>query len=242
MNRFLRRVCQASPIVLIACAATVARAQGPQPAHQPGQTANQVAGTASPNESASISPLSSLKSHTADETYTPITDKQRLQWFITQTIAPIHLLGGGIISSAIGTALDRPYEYGSSWGGFGDRFGMRLTGISTGNAMEAGLGAIWGEDPRYFREPNKSFGGRVESVVKQTFLARRRDGEFAPAYARYIAVPGNNFLSNTWRVHSEANVGDALLRTAEGFGGRMASNAWDEFWPSISARVFHHGN
>ncbi len=119
---------------------------------------------------------------------------------------------------------------------------MRLTGISTGNAMEAGLGAIWGEDPRYFREPDKSFGGRVASVVKQTFVARRRDGEFAPAYARYIAVPGNNFLSNTWRVHSEANVGDALLRTAEGFGGRMASNAWDEFWPSISARVFHHGN
>ena len=160
MNCVLRHGCQASLSLLLLCAATAASAQGPQPADQPGQTASEAAGTASPDTSASISPLSSLKSHTADETYTPITGKQRLQWFITQTIGPIHLLGGGTISSAIGTALDRPYEYGSSWGRLRDRFGMRLTGISTGNAMEAGLGAIWGEDPRYFREPDKSFGGR----------------------------------------------------------------------------------
>jgi hypothetical protein len=115
---------------------------------------------------------------------------------------------------------------------------MRLTGISTGNAMEASVGAVWGEEPRYFRVPEKSFGARLANVAKQTVLARRRNGDFAPAYARYIAVPGNNFLSNTWRVHSEANTGDALLRTAEGFGGRMVSNAWEEFWPSISPHLF----
>jgi len=28
---------------------------------------------------------------------------------------------------------------------------MRLTGVSTGKAIEAGLGSLWGEDPRYFR-------------------------------------------------------------------------------------------
>jgi hypothetical protein len=30
-------------------------------------------------------------------------------------------------------------------------------------------------------------------------VARRSDGGFAPAYARYVAVSGNNFLSNAWR-------------------------------------------
>jgi hypothetical protein len=149
------------------------------------------------------------------------------------------LLGGGIFSAAVGTALNRPKEYGPGWGGFGDRFGMRLTGISTGNAMEAAVGSFWGEDPRYFAASTEPIRRRALNVVKQTFEARRRGGNFAPAYARYFAVTGNNFLSNTWRTDSEANVHDALIRTAEGFAGRMAANAYEEFWPQVRNHFFH---
>src|SRR2546427_11720431 len=69
---------------------------------------------------------------------------------------------------------------------------MRLTGVSTGNAMEVGFGAFWGEDPRYFRAPDEAFGGRVRNIIKMTFVARRQDGNQAPAYARY-ATPGKIF-------------------------------------------------
>jgi hypothetical protein len=170
--------------------------------------------------------------------YEPITGRQRVRWFITNTIGPSHLVGG-LFTSAFGTAVDRPKEYGPGWAGFGDRFGMRLTGIVTGNAMEASAGALWGEDPRYFRVPNEPLGFRVKNIIKQTFTARRRNGEFAPAYARFIAVPGNNFLSNEWRVSSEANTRDALWRTGEGFAGRMAANAFQEFWPDVERRLLH---
>jgi hypothetical protein len=182
--------------------------------------------------------LAPLKPHREDEPYDPITARQRLRWFITNTIGPAHLAGGAV-TSAFGTAFDRPKEYGPGWAGFGDRFGMRLTGVVTGNAIEGGVGALWGEDPRYFRVPDQPFGARVKNVMKQTFTARRRDGSFAPAYARFIAEPGNNFLSNAWRPASEANTHDALLRTGEGFAGRMASNAFQEFWPDIERRLLH---
>ena len=56
--------------------------------------------------------------------------------------------------------------------------------MATSNVMEASIGALWGEDPRYFRVPEESLGGRAKNVIKMTFLARRRDGNFAPAYAR----------------------------------------------------------
>ncbi len=151
-------------------------------------------------------------------------------------------LAAGVFTSAIGTGLDRPSEYGPGFRGFGQRYGMRLTGIATSNVMEASVGALWGEDPRYFREPEKSFGGRVGSVVKQTFLTRRRDGNFEPAYARFIAVPGNNFISNLWRADSEADSYHAGIRTLEGFGGVTAGNAFSEFWPDIERKVFHHGS
>lgn len=172
--------------------------------------------------------------------YEPITGRERLAWIVTGTLWPRHL-AGGVFTAAFGTAVNHPREYGPHWGGFGERFGIRLTGVATSNLMEAGIGALWSEDPRYFRVPEYSFGARVKNTIKMTFLARRRDGNFTPAYARYIAYAGNNFLSNTWRADSEADTEHALIRTAEGFGGRLASNAWDEFWPDAKAHIFRRG-
>lgn len=182
--------------------------------------------------------LTPLKHQVDQAPYIPITARQRLRWFITDTIGPQHLLGG-VFTSAFGTELDRPKEYGSSWDGFAERFGIRLSGVSVSNAMEASIGSIWGEDPRYFAVPQMPFKARWKNVVRQTFVARRRDGSYSPAYARYIAFTGNNFLSNTWRADSEANTHDAIIRTGEGFAGRMAANAFEEFWPSIKGKVFH---
>lgn len=170
--------------------------------------------------------------------YHPITRRQRLRWFITNSIGPPHLTGG-LFTSAFGTALDRPKEYGPHWGGFADRYGMRMTGIVTGNAIEASAGYYFHEDPRYFRVPERPFKSRIANVARLTFIARHDDGAYGPAYARYMAISGNNFLSNTWRVSSESNVHDAILRTGEGFAGRMAANAFEEFWPDIQKRVFH---
>ena len=185
--------------------------------------------------------LTPLKLTREDDIYPPITSRQRLRWFLTNTIGPPHLVGG-LFTSAFGTAVDRPKEYGPGWTGFGDRYGIRLTGIVTGNAIEATAGALWGEDPRYFRVPDEPFKRRIGNAVKLTFVARRRDGHFAPAYARYIAIPGNNFLSNTWRVDSEANAHDAVIRTVDGFAGRLASNLFEEFWPDIKNFAFHRSH
>lgn len=171
----------------------------------------------------------------------PITGKGRLQWFAISTVGPPSLLGGAI-SAGWGTLFNAPKEYGTHWDGFGKRYGMRFTGVSVSNAMEASLGALWGEDPRYFRAQGQPFKNRVGQVVKMTFLAHDREGQTMPAYARYAAISGNNFLSNTWRADSEATAGHALERTALGFLGRMAGNAFSEFWPDVRQRLFKTKN
>jgi hypothetical protein len=182
-----------------------------------------------------------LKPQTQEEPYHPIMPQQRLRWFTTNTFGPPHLLGG-IFAAGLGTALDRPSEYGPHWSGIAERYNMRMTGIVTGNAIEVGVGDLVGEDPRYFCVQNLPFKARVRNVVRLTFLARHQDGTYGPAYARYLAISGNNFLSNNWRVPSEANLQNALVRTAEGFAGRMAANAFEEFWPDIKRRVFNRRN
>lgn len=168
----------------------------------------------------------------------PITGKQRLEWVALSTVGP-ESLAGGAISGGWGTLRNSPREYGTHWSGFGDRYGMRLTGIATSHSMEAGLGSLWGEDPRYVRYAEGPFGARLGHVVKMTFMARNRDGRFMPAYARLTAIPGSNFLSNTWRADSEATASRATLRIGLGFLGRMAGNAFAEFWPDVRQKLFH---
>jgi hypothetical protein len=115
---------------------------------------------------------------------------------------------------------------------------MRMTGIVTGNGIEAGVGLFLREDPRYFPMVHGPIKLRVKNAIRLTFVARHNDSTFGPAYARYIAIAGNNFLSNTWRVQNEANTHDAILRTAGGFVGRMAANAFEEFWPDVKEHLF----
>jgi hypothetical protein len=174
----------------------------------------------------------------APSNYKPITASGRAKWFVVSTAGPTSLLGAGVLSAAWGTMLDRPKEYGPHWEGFGQRYGMRLTGVSTGNAIEATLGAAWGEDPRYFPSPNRKFKSRVGYVVKTTFAAPRKDGAWHPAYARFAGNVGNNFLSNLWRVESENGANDAALRCVWGVLGRMGGDAFAEFWPDVKKKVF----
>jgi hypothetical protein len=169
--------------------------------------------------------------------YRPLTGRQRFNWFALSTVGP-QSLAGGVFSAGFGTALNKPEEYHGTWEGFGKRYGLRLSGVSTGNAIETGLGALWQEDPRYFRAEGKPFGDRVRNTIKMTFLARGRDGRLQLAFARYAAISGNNFLSNAWRPDSEADASHAARRTLWGFLGRMGSNAFQEFWPEVSKRLF----
>jgi len=183
-------------------------------------------------------PFTHLKPQTLKAAYQPFTPRERLRWFTANTIDPSNL-AGGIFDAAFGTAPNRPKEYGPHWGGFARRYGIGMTRNATGNAIEGGAGLILREDPRYFRVPDRHFMARVSNVVRLAFAARGGEGSFKPAYARYIAVFGTNFLSNSWRVNSEANKHDALLRSAEGFGGILAANAFEEFWPDVKKRLFH---
>jgi hypothetical protein len=107
--------------------------------------------------------------------------------------------------------------------------------------MEAGFGAIWGEDPRYRRDPNAPFMNRVGHAAKMTFMAQNRDGSVMPAYARFLAIPGSNFLSNTWRATGDDTAGNAAVRTGLGFLSRFGGNTFDEFWPDVHRKIFHRG-
>jgi hypothetical protein len=226
-------------IAILVVRAAVASAQS-VPSERPPEPGPQPLNRSQVLHSSSAS-FTSLKEQSLKGPYQPLTPGQSFSWFIKSTISPQHMAGVGILSAG-GTAVNRPGEYGPHWSGFADRFGIGMAGSAVGNGIEVSAGLALREDPRYFRVPEETFKSRLGNVARFTFSARGEDGSLGPAYARYIAIVGGNFLSNTWRVRSEANARDALLRSSEGFGGRMAADAFQEFWPDVKKYVFRKHN
>jgi hypothetical protein len=169
----------------------------------------------------------------SDTTAEPFTMARRLRWATIGAVS-MRRLSGNIVSAAIATGNDNPPEYGPHWEGFGRRIGQRVAMGATNRALEASIGALWGEDPRYVRARGRPMKSRMFNVVKMAFIARNPEGEFVPAYARYIAVTSNSFISNTWRPDSQATTGDAVRRIPLTFVNRMIGNAFVEFWPDIT--------
>ena len=158
----------------------------------------------------------------------PISAQTRFQWLLVENLGIGSLLDD-VAFGAIDTGLNVPKEYKTHWEGFGERTGMIAANYGVKSTMEAGLGSIWGEDPRYLPTVGLSMKSRIAYVVKMTFLARDRAGNAMPAYSRYIAYPASSFLSNEWQPTSQATANQAALRVGFGFLSRMGENAWKEF-------------
>jgi hypothetical protein len=169
-----------------------------------------------------------------------VTFSQRLAWFDRKTFG-IYNLVGAVPGAALSTLHDSPKEAGTHWSGFGERYAVAASTNALSNGIEAGLGAAWGEDPRYFRSTEGTpFKGRLGHIVKWTVMAPNREGEMRPAYARFVAFSSSSFISDAWREPSDTTTSAALSRVALAFVGRMGSNSFDEFWPDFKRKMFHH--
>jgi hypothetical protein len=168
----------------------------------------------------------------------PLGGAERARWALNSSLG-WQSLGVGALNSGFRTALNSPKEYHGTWEGFGKRLAMRTATVTATNTTEALLGAMWGEDPRYSPAPQgATFGSRVKRSIAMSVLAYDRNGNVRPAYARQIANVGINFASNQYRPVSQNQWNDALLRSVWGVTGRMAGNAFAEFWPDVRRIVF----
>ena len=177
-------------------------------------------------ETATTSPVTSSQSE-------PLTLSARYKWAARSSLSAPRLAGYAI-SSAWSTSTNKPEEYGPHWDGYAKRYGIRAANGATGILMEASIGVLWDEDPRYVRAAGQPLKSRLIHVAKMTFLARNRNGDLMPAYARYLSVPANSYMSNAWRADSEANSRKAALRIPMAFLSRAVGLTFAEFWPDAT--------
>jgi hypothetical protein len=168
----------------------------------------------------------------------PITGIERINWIVEGMLGP-RSLAVGVIASTWQTSWRIPDEWSRSAFGFRERYLEREADVAISNTIEAGLGALWGEDPRYIRAPRGSVRSRAAHAVKTVVLAPRANGQLKPAWGRFAGNVFNNVIENAWLPPSMTTPGQTALRSANGMLGRLAGNLWDEFWPDIRARLGH---
>lgn len=172
----------------------------------------------------------------ATNTYTPITEAERVEWIVNGIVGPRSLFIG-VLSSSWLTAVNSPEEWRRSWSGFGKRYGNREADVAISNTIEAGLGTLWGEDPRYMRAGSGRLWPRVRHALKLSVLAPGRDGRLRPAWARYTGDVVSNLAANSWLPPSVTGAGGTARRVGGGVLGRVTSNAFQEFWPDVRRRL-----
>ena len=168
-------------------------------------------------------------------TYSPITNGQRVKWIVDGTVG-VSSLTIGIVTSAWETAWNPPEEWERTFQGYGKRYLQREADVAISSTIEAGLGALWGEEPRYIPSHRRGLWPRTRYAMKTVFLAQRRDGQLAPAWGRIAGNVFNNVIENTWLPPSVTTGGQTTLRTAQGFAGRLIGNLWAEFSPELKKR------
>lgn len=166
------------------------------------------------------------------ESYTPITPTERLDW------SADGLVGRPAVVAAIAgdlwqTAWNTPPEWGRTWRGAGLRLAQREVDVALSTGIEAGLGALWSEDPRYLRLGRGGIARRVGYAMRTVFLAPRKHGEMAPAWARYAGNTVNNVIENAWLPPSQRTWQATLIRSGNSVFGRVATNVWGEFGPDV---------
>jgi hypothetical protein len=172
----------------------------------------------------------------ANAPYQPIDGAQRMRWIVDGIIGP-RSLGVGVLSSTWQTGFNTPNEWHRTWSGFGKRYLAREADVAISNGIEAGLGAIWGEDPRFVPSRRHGVWPRVRHSIKTVVVAPRRDGHLAPAWGRFAGNVFNNVIENAWLPPSVTTPGQTALRSANGLVGRLMGNLWDEFWPDVRKRL-----
>lgn len=168
--------------------------------------------------------------------YVPIDAGQRLDWIVEGTIG-LRSLAVGVASAGLQTAWDLPPEWERSWRGAAKRYAAREADVALSNTIEGGLGAIWGEDPRYIRAPHGPIRSRIKYAMKTVVLAPRRDGNLRPAWARYAGNVVNNLLENAWLPARATTPAQTAIRSVSGLASRLGGNLFEEFWPDIKARL-----
>jgi hypothetical protein len=165
----------------------------------------------------------------------PMTSDERIDWYLKRTTGTKAMIRG-LAFAGFATLRDCPPEWSRDADGFGRRLAHRQARLTIDNTVQLGVGFLLKDDPRYYRAPEKGFGGRLKNAFVSTFTVRDSSGDLAPAYGRFAGVAISNMAAKAWLPPSRNSWGDVGARSGAQMGFQVGCNLLREFWPDIKKK------
>ena len=148
------------------------------------------------------------------------------------------VIGAGA-HAAIGTARNRPHEWGGGPAGAAARFGSSVGQHALKGGIEFGVAAARHENLHYQRSNKHGVLPRMGYAVKRTFIVPKtnKPGKKTLASSRIAGNLGAGVISRAWQPASTAGIGTGLATGGIGVGAEVGANMAREFWPKRHKRV-----
>jgi hypothetical protein len=170
----------------------------------------------------------------------PLTAGQKTRLALRGALDPFMFVSAGI-DAAMSQRSNSFKGYGQGAEGYAKRVGAAYADDFSGTIFGGVVfPVLLHQDPRYFRRGFGSFGGRLFYAISTTLKAKNDKGHWGPNYSNVLGNLAAGAVSNLYYPSTDRGVSLTLQRaltvTAEGAIGSI----FVEFWPDISAKLFHH--
>src|SRR5690606_1142540 len=105
----------------------------------------------------------------------PLTFRKKTDYYFKSAFGP-QALGRVALTTSLGQIDGASDEWGKGPEAFGRRMHARYAGHIAGRTVQFGIGALRGEDPRFFRSGKEGFLARTGFVLSRTILVQMDKG------------------------------------------------------------------
>jgi hypothetical protein len=170
--------------------------------------------------------------------YTPLTGKQRWQYYLNQNFMSSGAFFGPVLLSTVDQIGNQPPEWGGGMKGYGQRLASRFgTSVVQGSAQSLGC-ALLHQEPRYIRSADSGALKRVGHAFLYTLITYNNDGKKRPALASLTSYYVSAFAADAWLPSRYTIAGDAVRDGNRTVIFAALINQMQEFWPEIRRYVF----
>jgi hypothetical protein len=165
----------------------------------------------------------------------PLTFKGKTDYYVKSMFSPETLARVGVMNGvgAIGGISD---DWGTGASAFGRRLGSRYASHFLSSTVRYGVGALHGEDPRFYRSGKQGFRARTGFVLSRTFVTQMDDGTTSIAAGRLAGNLAGNTLQSYMRVQNDDPILNGMMNAGFGLGTDAALRMVREFWPEIKKK------
>jgi hypothetical protein len=161
----------------------------------------------------------------------------KFKLFRDDTLDPISFL-----TSAFNAGLNQwgnaDPTYGQGTEGYTKRLAAELAGDTAGRFLsEFALPTVFGEDPRYYRLAQGSFGKRLAHAAEHVVIAHRDSGVRMLNFSEWTGAAGMVAFNYTIHHGTERSWENATLNLGLVVAQDMAYDVLREFWPEMARKL-----